>query len=114
MPCCKVKESTFKRFLVDTPLLRKEIPASPDRQSVPWSFGTYHQQYWLDGKAEQTSSVIAILSSICLPSYWRNCASLRQKTLAVHQPRVWWSHERVAHLQVSLWRWQCWTSCPSA
>ncbi|CAL8470792.1 g10334 [Coccomyxa elongata] len=46
----EVKESTFRRFLVDTPLVRRQAPARPDGQPPAWSFGSYHQQYWIDGE----------------------------------------------------------------
>ncbi|KAK9903993.1 hypothetical protein WJX75_002063 [Coccomyxa subellipsoidea] len=46
----EVKESSFRRFLVDTPLVRKQASMGPDGHSPAWSYGSYHQQYWIDGE----------------------------------------------------------------
>ncbi|EIE22789.1 hypothetical protein COCSUDRAFT_47695 [Coccomyxa subellipsoidea C-169] len=46
----EVKESSFRRFLVDSPLMRRRAPLGPDGQVPYWSFGSYHQQYWIDGE----------------------------------------------------------------
>ncbi|KAJ6837375.1 putative arginyl-tRNA--protein transferase 2 [Iris pallida] len=45
----KVTESSYRRFLVDTPLVM--VPARPGYKTVPpCGFGSFHQQYLLDGK----------------------------------------------------------------
>ncbi|KAJ6840285.1 putative arginyl-tRNA--protein transferase 2 [Iris pallida] len=45
----KVTESLYRRFLVDTPLVM--VPARPGYKAVPpCGFGSFHQQYVLDGK----------------------------------------------------------------
>ena len=46
----QVTKRCFKRFLVDTPLvrMRPEDCCAPG-ECPPGGFGTFHQQYWLDG-----------------------------------------------------------------
>lgn len=45
----KVTESSYRRFLVDTPIIF--IPAASGAKSVPsCGFGSFHQQYFIDGK----------------------------------------------------------------
>lgn len=46
----QVTKRSFKRFLVDTPLvsMRLEDCCAPG-ECPPGGFGTFHQQYWLDG-----------------------------------------------------------------
>ncbi|ERN09771.1 hypothetical protein AMTR_s00029p00239110 [Amborella trichopoda] len=44
----QVKESSYRRFLVDTPLVF--VPHSNDRTVPPCGFGSFHQQYVIDGK----------------------------------------------------------------
>lgn len=43
-----VDESSYKRFLVDTPLVH--IPPNDDGAVPPCGFGSFHQQYVVDGK----------------------------------------------------------------
>lgn len=43
-----VTESSYKRFLVDTPLVY--VPPSDDGTVPPCGFGSFHQQYVVDGK----------------------------------------------------------------
>ncbi|KAK6121892.1 hypothetical protein DH2020_044366 [Rehmannia glutinosa] len=43
-----VSESSYKRFLVDTPLVH--IPPNDDDAVPPCGFGSFHQQYVVDGK----------------------------------------------------------------
>ncbi|KAI3470870.1 hypothetical protein Pfo_027533 [Paulownia fortunei] len=43
-----VTESSYKRFLVDTPLVH--IPPNDDGAVPPCGFGSFHQQYVVDGK----------------------------------------------------------------
>ncbi|GFQ02512.1 arginyl-tRNA--protein transferase 1 [Phtheirospermum japonicum] len=43
-----VSESSYKRFLVDTPLVH--VPPGGDHASPPCGFGSFHQQYVVDGK----------------------------------------------------------------
>lgn len=45
----KVTESSYKRFLVDTPLVFVP-PQSNQRDVPPCGFGSFHQQYVIDGK----------------------------------------------------------------
>ncbi|KAL3650253.1 hypothetical protein CASFOL_006656 [Castilleja foliolosa] len=44
----RVSESSYKRFLVDTPLVH--VPPSGDHAVPPCGFGSFHQQYVVDGK----------------------------------------------------------------
>lgn len=45
----KITESSYRRFLVDTPLVM--VPARPGSKTVPvCGFGSFHQQYLLEGK----------------------------------------------------------------
>ncbi|PKA55092.1 Arginyl-tRNA--protein transferase 1 [Apostasia shenzhenica] len=45
----KVTESSYRRFLVDTPIIF--VPAATGTKSVPpCGFGSFHQQYVIDGK----------------------------------------------------------------
>ncbi|KAL6581198.1 hypothetical protein OROMI_007121 [Orobanche minor] len=43
-----VSESSYKRFLVDTPL--QHVPPNGDYAVPPCGFGSFHQQYLVDGK----------------------------------------------------------------
>ncbi|XP_024989523.1 arginyl-tRNA--protein transferase 2-like isoform X2 [Cynara cardunculus var. scolymus] len=43
-----VTESSYKRFLVDSPLVF--VPSSRDSTSPPCGFGSFHQQYLINGK----------------------------------------------------------------
>lgn len=43
-----VTESSYKRFLVDTPLVH--MPPNDDAAVPPCGFGSFHQQYFVDGK----------------------------------------------------------------
>ncbi|XP_058080137.1 arginyl-tRNA--protein transferase 2-like [Magnolia sinica] len=44
----KVTESSYKRFLVDTPIIF--VPPSGDGTVPPCGFGSFHQQYVIDGQ----------------------------------------------------------------
>ncbi|KAL5710331.1 arginyltransferase [Ranunculus cassubicifolius] len=43
-----VQESSYRRFLVDTPIIY--VPPSGDNTVPPCGFGSFHQQYIIDGK----------------------------------------------------------------
>ncbi|CAM6106267.1 unnamed protein product [Calypogeia fissa] len=43
-----VKEGSYRRFLVDTPLIF--VPPKNNGSTPSCGFGSFHQQYWLDGK----------------------------------------------------------------
>lgn len=45
----KVTESSYRRFLVDTPIIFVP-PASGTKSVPPCGFGSFHQQYFIDGK----------------------------------------------------------------
>ncbi|XP_072533593.1 arginyl-tRNA--protein transferase 1 isoform X3 [Salminus brasiliensis] len=62
-PPDKPSESQFKRFLCDSPL---EAETSPDGPEV--GYGSFHQQYWLDGRIVAVG-VIDILPS-CVSSVY--------------------------------------------
>ncbi|XP_037394462.1 arginyl-tRNA--protein transferase 1 isoform X4 [Pygocentrus nattereri] len=62
-PPDKPSESQFKRFLCDSPL---EAETSPDGPDV--GYGSFHQQYWLDGRIVAVG-VIDILPS-CVSSVY--------------------------------------------
>ncbi|XP_012087612.1 arginyl-tRNA--protein transferase 2 isoform X2 [Jatropha curcas] len=59
-----VSESSYRRFLVDTPLIF--VPPSGDGRVPPCGFGSFHQQYVIDGKLVAVG-VIDILPK-CLSS----------------------------------------------
>lgn len=44
----KVTESSYRRFLVDTPLIY--VPPTGDNTVPPCGFGSFHQQYRIDGR----------------------------------------------------------------
>lgn len=44
----EVTESSYRRFLVDTPLI--EVPPSGDSTVPPCGYGSFHQQYVIDGR----------------------------------------------------------------
>lgn len=43
-----IMESSYRSFLVDTPLVF--VPPTDDGMVPPCGFGSFHQQYWIDGK----------------------------------------------------------------
>lgn len=61
---CTMKR--FKRFLFDSPLVYEPFPGNNRQQSPPYEadyipgYGSYHMQYWLDGKILIGVSVIDI------------------------------------------------------
>ena len=62
----QVKQSSFVRFLMDTPLEMStpdEEPGGAD-SSAPAScaYGSYHQQYWIDGAPHALARSIAMVS----------------------------------------------------
>ncbi|PWA54997.1 Acyl-CoA N-acyltransferase [Artemisia annua] len=59
-----VTESSYKRFLIDSPLIF--VPSSGDNTVPPCGFGSFHQQYLIDGKLVAVG-VIDILPK-CLSS----------------------------------------------
>ncbi|XP_065871405.1 arginyl-tRNA--protein transferase 2-like [Euphorbia lathyris] len=59
-----VTESSYRRFLVDTPLI--SVPPSGDGRVPPCGFGSFHQQYVIDGQLVAVG-VIDILPK-CLSS----------------------------------------------
>ncbi|XVF24103.1 hypothetical protein REPUB_Repub13aG0098500 [Reevesia pubescens] len=63
-PPDRVTESSYRRFLVDTPLLF--VSVSADAMVPPCGFGSFHQQYIIDGKLVAVG-VIDILPG-CLSS----------------------------------------------
>lgn len=46
----KVTRHSFKRFLIDSPFESTPADARPPGHSPPCGLGSFHQQYWLDGK----------------------------------------------------------------
>ncbi|KAK7311247.1 hypothetical protein RJT34_09263 [Clitoria ternatea] len=60
----KVTENSYRRFLVDTPLLY--VPPTRDSTVPPCGFGSFHQQYLIDGQLVAVG-VIDILPN-CLSS----------------------------------------------
>ena len=52
----QVTRKQFKRFLVDSPLVHVKPGERPPGACPPTGFGTFQQQYWLDG--EQPSSFL--------------------------------------------------------
>lgn len=46
----QVTKKSFQRFLVDSPFGQVPCSAYPAGQCPPCGMGTFHQQYWLDGK----------------------------------------------------------------
>eukprot|EP00253_Pinus_taeda_P000475 PITA_00475 len=44
----EVRESSYKRFLVETPLIF--VPPGNDNSAPPCGFGSFHQQYLIDGR----------------------------------------------------------------
>ncbi|XP_031373291.1 arginyl-tRNA--protein transferase 2 isoform X2 [Punica granatum] len=63
-PPGKVSESSYKRFLVDTPLVF--VPSTGDSTVPPCGFGSFHQRYIIDGRLVAVG-VIDILPK-CLSS----------------------------------------------
>ena len=47
---CLQTASGFRRFLVESPISR-DAPAAASTQPPPGGYGTFHQQYWLNGEA---------------------------------------------------------------
>jgi arginine-tRNA-protein transferase len=47
----EVTPTSFKRFLVDSPLRFAQPADYPPGACPPGGFGSFHQQYWLDGAA---------------------------------------------------------------
>lgn len=57
-PPARVTQLGFRRFLIDSPL----APVSP-QGAPPSGYGSFHQQYWLDGR------LVAVGVVDVLPSY---------------------------------------------
>lgn len=49
----------YKRFLVDTPLVLEQLKTTSS--DLPTKLGSYHMQYWLDGKELIAVGVLDIL-----------------------------------------------------
>ena len=63
--------SGFRRFLVDSPISR-DAPAAGSTQPPPGGYGTFHQQYWLNGGP---------LAHACGPDNVQCCAAPEQPQL---------------------------------
>ncbi|TRZ02385.1 hypothetical protein DNTS_021095 [Danionella cerebrum] len=61
--CVSVQPHPFKRFLCDSPLLAESPPDGPEA-----GYGSFHQQYWLDGRIVAVG-VVDILPS-CVSSVY--------------------------------------------
>ncbi|KAI7805143.1 arginyl-tRNA--protein transferase 1 [Triplophysa rosa] len=105
-------ESEFKRFLCDSPLEAKTAPDGPDV-----GYGSFHQQYWLDGRIVAVG-VLDILpscvssvylyyhpdfSSLSLGTYSAlRCGQYRPSDLLCPETYVWVPIERcLPHLDTS-------------
>ncbi|CDI97987.1 arginyl tRNA protein transferase 1 [Echinococcus multilocularis] len=66
-PPDKLKRKSFTRFLVDSPLVCAH-DAEAEASGAP-QFGTYHQQYWLDGEKLVAVGVIDLVPG-CLSSVY--------------------------------------------
>ncbi|GAB4815765.1 hypothetical protein N2152v2_002811 [Parachlorella kessleri] len=67
-PPGEVTASSFKRFLCDSPLRLAPPEEYPPGACPPCGFGSFHQQYWLDGRLVMVG-VVDILPS-CLSSVY--------------------------------------------
>uniref|UniRef100_A0A0X3NWM0 Arginyl-tRNA--protein transferase 1 n=2 Tax=Schistocephalus solidus TaxID=70667 RepID=A0A0X3NWM0_SCHSO len=80
-----VKMSQFLRFLVQSPLVSSDSDRVPKTGEGAPSFGSYHQQYWLDGEKLIAVGVVDLLPG-CLSSvylfYHPDYAFLRLGTYA--------------------------------
>jgi hypothetical protein len=65
----QVKESSFMRYLVDTPLVPKQARDAAGQPS-PLALGSFHQQYYIDGElsSQRLCSCMDILSPPTLPA----------------------------------------------
>jgi hypothetical protein len=52
-PVLQVTETAFRRFLIDTPLV-------PSHSTGGVRFGSFHQQYWVDGQSLAPPSAFAL------------------------------------------------------
>lgn len=93
--------TSFKRFLCESPLLPAPADAYPPCGAPPCGFGSFHQQYWLDGKLVAVG-VVDILPK-CLSSKY-----------------LFWDPElaplslgKLASLQEIAWIKEASQSCPS-
>lgn len=66
----QVTKRSFKRFLVDTPLVSVRPEDCAPGECPPGGFGTFHQQYWLDG-----APILCLSSAFhaCRPSSKQAC-----------------------------------------
>ena len=50
--CCseQVTAKSFRRFLIDSPLIPLAAEDCPEGGAPPCGFGSFHQQYWIDGR----------------------------------------------------------------
>ena len=78
----EVTLSGFRRFLCDTPLAYAGPQAYPPGQCPPSGFGSFHQQYWLDGKRRSGggggggwggAAAITARAPCCVPAAWGAC-----------------------------------------
>ncbi|KAL3365454.1 hypothetical protein AABB24_010539 [Solanum stoloniferum] len=91
----EVAESSYRRFLVDTPLIF--VPPSGDLTVPPCGFGSFHQQYLIDGRLVAVG-VIDILPK-CLSSkylFWDpDLAFLSLGKYSAHQEIRWVTQNQV-------------------
>lgn len=62
----QVSKRSFRRFLVDTPLVSVRPEDCAPGECPPGGFGTFHQQYWLDGAPFFILSLAGIMLMPCL------------------------------------------------
>ncbi|VDK41825.1 unnamed protein product [Dibothriocephalus latus] len=92
----EVKLSQFLRFLVQSPLVSSDSGRKQKKGEEAPGFGSYHQQYWLDGEKLIAIGVVDLLPG-CLSSvylfYHPDYAFLRLGTYAAlrfaHESRVY-------------------------
>ncbi len=58
-PCLQVTETTFRRFLVDSPLV-------PSTSAAGVRYGSFHQQYWVNGQSPHLF-IHPCQNTTCLP-----------------------------------------------
>ena len=96
-----VTKASFSRFLCDTPLLHAPASSYPPGGAPPCGFGSFHQQYWLDGR------LIAVGVIDVLPR------ALSSKYLFWDPDLAPLSLGKLASLQEIEWVRQASASCPS-
>jgi hypothetical protein len=140
MCCEQVQESSFVRFLVDTPLAAEAPDAGSGgvrSTAEPQGHGTYHQQYWIDGARRHhpfsscvltpCRKVIPSCMLLCVPSTPASESPLMviDMNTRVHPLRVHGAYNEArvhpplhdarkdwwVDSQDGWWRWACWTCC---